>query len=49
MTYNDEVNLTVMEPRDSFAIQILNAMLIHADHPETFNDAAMLRICHQNQ
>lgn len=40
--YTEEVTLTVMEPRDNFAVQTLNAMLIHADHPETFNDAKML-------
>lgn len=40
--HTQEVNLTSMEPRDQFAVQALNAMLIHADHPESFDDAKML-------
>ena len=31
-----------MEPRDHFAIQVLSAMLVHADHPESFDDATCL-------
>lgn len=34
--------LTNIEPRDQFAVQVLNAMLIHAKHPEAFDDAKML-------
>lgn len=34
--------LTNIEPRDQFAVQVLNAMLIHADHPESFDDAKCL-------
>lgn len=40
--HTQEVNLTTIEPRDQFAVQALNAMLIHADHPEAFDDAKML-------
>ena len=39
--YDDQVTLSVMEPRDSFAIQILSAMLVHAGNPETFDDASI--------
>lgn len=35
--------LTNIEPRDQFAVQVLNAMLIHADHPESYSDALMLK------
>lgn len=34
--------LNNIEPRDQFAVQALNAMLIHTDHPETFDDAKCL-------
>lgn len=34
--------LSTIEPRDHFAMNVLNAMLIHADRPETFDDATML-------
>ncbi len=40
--YNDVAVLTNIEPRDQFAVQVLNAMLIHADHPESFDDAKCL-------
>lgn len=40
--HDANVSLTVMEPRDHFAIQVLNAMLVHAEHPETFDDATCL-------
>lgn len=40
--HDANVTLTVMEPRDHFAIQVLSAMLVHADHPETFDDATCL-------
>lgn len=40
--YNDVAVLTNIEPRDQFAVNVLNAMLIHADHPESFNDARCL-------
>lgn len=40
--HDANVSLTVMEPRDHFAIQVLNAMLVHAKHPETFDDATCL-------
>lgn len=34
--------LNNIEPRDQFAVQVLNAMLINADHPESFDDAKCL-------
>jgi hypothetical protein len=34
--------LTNIEPRDQFAVQVLNAMLIHTEHPEAFDDAKCL-------
>lgn len=34
--------LSTMEPRDHFAMNVLNAMLIHAEQPQTFDDATML-------
>lgn len=37
--YDDQVTLSVMEPRDEFAIRILSSMLVHAGKPETFDDA----------
>ena len=37
--YDANVTLTNMEPRDTFAIQILSAMLVHSGKPETFDDA----------
>ena len=40
--HDANVSLTVMEPRDHFAIQVLSAMLVHAEHPETFDDATCL-------
>lgn len=40
--HDDVAILTNIEPRDQFAVQVLNAMLIHADHPEAFDDAKML-------
>ena len=39
--YDANVSLTSMEPRDTFAIQILSAMLVHAGNPETFDDATI--------
>lgn len=38
----ETVEITDLEPRDHFAMNALNAMLIHADHPETFDDATCL-------
>jgi len=40
--HNDVAVLNNIEPRDQFAVQVLNAMLIHADHPESFDDAKCL-------
>ena len=40
--YSQEVTLTTIEPRDQFAVQVLNAMLIHTEHPEAFDDARCL-------
>lgn len=39
---SETANLTSMEPRDHFAMDIMNAMLIHADHPEAFDEAKWL-------
>lgn len=36
--------LSTMEPRDHFAINALNAMLVHMNKPETKDDATMLMI-----
>lgn len=35
-------SLSVMEPRDHFAVSALSAMMVHADNPETFDDATCL-------
>ena len=40
--HDDVAVLANIEPRDQFAIQALNAMLIHTDHPESFDDAKCL-------
>ena len=40
--HDDQAILTNIEPRDQFAVQVLNAMLIHAEHPEAFDDAKCL-------
>jgi len=40
---DDNINLTSLQPRDHFALHVLNAMLIHADHPESFDDANCMR------
>lgn len=40
---NDKVELTNILPRDQFALNALNAMLIHANHPENLDDAACMR------
>lgn len=34
--------LSTMEPRDHFAMNALNAMLTHTEHPETLDDATCL-------
>lgn len=36
--YSQTVDLTNMEPRDNFAIQILSAMLVHTKEPVSFDD-----------
>lgn len=41
-TYSQVANVTTIEPRDQFAVQALNAMLVHVGHPEAFDDAKML-------
>lgn len=41
--YTANVNMTTMEPRDQFAMSVLNSMLVHADHPEDFDDTTMMR------
>ena len=40
---DDNVTLASLQPRDHFALHVLNAMLIHADHPENFDDANCMR------
>lgn len=40
--FNDVAVLANIEPRDQFAVQVLNAILIHTDHPESFDDAKCL-------
>jgi hypothetical protein len=40
--HDDQAILTNIEPRDQFAVQVLNAMLIHTEHPEAFDDAKCL-------
>ena len=40
--HDDVAILTNIEPRDQFAVQVLNAMLIHVSNPEAFDDAKML-------
>lgn len=40
--HSANVNVMAIEPRDSFAMQIMNAILIHADHPEGFSDEKWL-------
>lgn len=40
--FSQQVEITSLEARDSFAIQILSAMLVHAGNPETFDDANIL-------
>lgn len=40
--YGQTVEITSLEARDSFAIQILSAMLVHAGNPETFDDANIM-------
>lgn len=40
--HDDQAILTNIEPRDQFAVQVLNAMLIHTEHPEAFDDARCL-------
>lgn len=39
---SDVASLTTTEPRDHFAMNVLNAMLIHSENPETFDDATCL-------
>lgn len=40
--HDDQAILTNIEPRDQFAVQVLNAMLIHTEHPEAFDDSKCL-------
>jgi len=40
--HNNVAVLANIEPRDQFAVQVLNAILIHTDHPESFDDAKCL-------
>jgi len=40
--FNNVAVLANIEPRDQFAVQVLNAILIHTDHPESFDDAKCL-------
>lgn len=40
--YTGVVNLTAVEPRDQFAINILTALINKAQSPETFSDATMM-------
>lgn len=40
--HTDQVTLSTMEPRDHFAIRVLQTMLRNIDHPEAVNDASML-------
>lgn len=40
--YSEVVNLTAVEPRDQFAINILTALINKAQSPETFSDATMM-------
>ena len=40
--YTRNVTLDKMEPRDYFAVDVLNAMLVHMDHPEGASDATMM-------
>lgn len=39
------VTLSSLEPRDSFAIQILQGMLRESNHPESYDDANILASC----
>lgn len=40
--HNATAVLSTIEPRDHFAMNVLNAMLVHMDKPETKDDATML-------
>lgn len=37
--------LSTMEPRDHFAMNVLNAMLVHMEMPESKDDATMIKYC----
>lgn len=43
--YTNVVPLSTMEARDHFAVQVLNSMLVHAEHPEAFDDANIMLYC----
>ena len=38
----ETVDINDLNPRDHFAMNALTAMLVHTDHPETFDDATCL-------
>lgn len=40
--YKDYADLSNMEPRDQFAIQVLNALITKLDRPESVNDSTIL-------
>lgn len=44
--YDEDHSLTAtidkMEPRDCFAVDVLNAMIVHMPHPEAASDATMM-------
>lgn len=41
-SHTRNVTLDKMEPRDYFAVDVLNAMIVHMDHPEGASDATMM-------
>lgn len=44
-TLGNEVNLSALQPRDHFALSILQALIQKIEHPENANDATILKVC----